>query len=177
MKSFSLCILFLLCLRDAACLSMSSNKKAGISRRSAFAAGGASIAAAFFGAPTPARARDEIEWTPFNGLIFNYRGGQYGGLDGSTLTEPSVPFREFGERLQAGEVEFVEFQAPDGDVGYVTFKSKGGEGQPKKIRIGDGYPIEQHDGWSSPAFVVRAVERYNVPYKFVVPGLEKYSTN
>lgn len=123
-----------------------------------------------------ASAQDEIEWTAFNGLIFNYRGGQYGGLDGSTLTEPSVPFREFGEKLKNDQVAFVEFMAPDGDRAYVTFKpTREGEAIPKPIRIGDGYPIEQHDGWSSPAFVVRAVTRYNVPYKFTVPGLAAYS--
>lgn len=146
-----------------------------VSRRTAFAASGAFLASVATGMSS-ASAQDEIEWTAFNGLIFNYRGGQYGGLDGSTLTEPSVPFREFGERLKNDEVAFVEFMAPDGDKAYVTFKpTKEGEAIPKPIRIGDGYPIEQHDGWSSPAFVVRAVTRYNVPYKFTVPGLAAYS--
>jgi hypothetical protein len=52
--------------------------------------------------------------------------------------------------------------APDGDAAYATFK----EGNGKPIRIGEGYPIEQHDGWSSPAFAVRIVKDANVPYKF-----------
>ena len=42
-----------------------------------------------------------------------------------------------------------------------------------KIRIGEGYPIEQHDGYSSPAFAIRTVKNANVPYKFVVPALAK----
>jgi hypothetical protein len=122
-------------------------------------------------APDMAVAQDEIPITPFNGLIFNYRNSDVPfGLDASTLDEPSIPFKEFAERLQKGDVKFVEFQAPFGDVAYVTFKD--GDGKP--IRVGEGYPIEQHDGWSSPAFVVRAVENQNVPYKFSVPGLEKY---
>ena len=121
-------------------------------------------------APNAVMAQDEIPITPFNGLIFNYRGSDYGGLDASTLDEPSVPFREFAERLSKGEVKFVEFLAPNGDEAYVTFK----EGDGKPIRIGEGYPIEKHDGWSSPAFVVRAVENYKVPYKFTVPGLAAY---
>ena len=163
-----------------ACLSLSEASgysiggKRDVSRRTAFAAG--SVFLASLATPNSVLAQDEIEWTVFNGLIFNYRGGQFGGLDGSTLTEPSVPYREFGERLKNGEVAFVEFMAPDGDKAYVTFKpTKEGEAAPKPIRIGDGYPIEQHDGWSSPAFVIRAVTRYNVPYKFTVPGLAAYS--
>jgi hypothetical protein len=78
-------------------------------------------------------AQDEIPITPFNGLIFNYRGSDYGGLDASTLDEPSVPYKEFAERLVKGEVEFVEFMAPDGDAAYVTFKSASS----KPIRIGE----------------------------------------
>jgi hypothetical protein len=38
-----------------------------------------------------------------------------------------------------------------------------------------GYPIEQHDGYSSPLFCVRAVKNANVPYTFVVPALMKKS--
>jgi hypothetical protein len=121
----------------------------------------------------PAMAQDEVEWNVFNGLIFNYRGGGFNGLDASTLDEPSVPFLEFGSRLQKGQVAFVELYAPDGDVAYATFKSEDGKLE-KPIRIGQGFPIEQHDGYSSPAFVVRALKNYNVPYKFTVPGLEQY---
>lgn len=142
----------------------------GTSRRSLLSGALAASFLGAFAAPNTAMAQDEIPITPFNGLIFNYRNSDsYGGLDASTLNEPSVPFKEFAERLQKGEVSFVEFLAPDGDAAYVTFK--GTEG---KIRVGEGYPLEQHDGWSSPSFVVRAVANNNVPYKFIVPGLEKY---
>jgi hypothetical protein len=129
-------------------------------------------AAALVGASRPAMADDEIKIDVFNGLIFNYRGNGFNGLDASTLDEPSIPFLEFGARLQKGEVEFVEFLAPDGDAAYATFKTDGEAEAP--IRIGEGFPIEQHDGYSSPAFVVRALKNYNVSYKFTVPGLEKY---
>jgi hypothetical protein len=133
---------------------------------------GGAFAATLLTGTKPAMAQDEIPITPFNGLIFNYRGSDYGGLDASTLNEASVSYKEFAERLVKGEVKFVEFMAPDGDAAYVTFK--GGEASSKPIRIGEGYPIEQHDGWSSPAFVVRTVKNYNVPYKFTVPGLAAY---
>ena len=73
-------------------------------------------------------------------------------------------------------MKFVEFLAPNGDAAYVTFKegSEGAGGSSsnnKPIRIGEGYPIEDPEGWSSPAFVIKAVAKKKVPYKFVVPGL------
>mmetsp|Transcript_23665 Transcript_23665/g.26337 ORF Transcript_23665/g.26337 Transcript_23665/m.26337 type:complete len:240 (+) Transcript_23665:64-783(+) len=148
--------------------------------------------------PLPAHAeqgketRQGNEVTAFNGLAFNYKGGDFGGLDASTIEEPTVSYKEFNERMKAGEVVFVEFMAPDGDVAYATFKetvlpnkeqgSEGGENIAtapttttpignKKIRIGEGYPIEQHDGYSSPMFCIRAVKNAGVPYKFTVKGL------
>lgn len=139
-----------------------------LSRRSLLSG---ALAASFLAvSPNTAVAQDQIEITPFNGLIFNYRGSDSdSSLKASDLNEPSVSFAEFNERLKKGEVAFVEFLAPDGDAAYVTFKDKEGS-----IRVGEGYPIEKHDGWSSPSFVVRAVANNNVPYKFTVPGLEKY---
>ncbi|KAL3943956.1 MAG: hypothetical protein SGBAC_001990 [Bacillariaceae sp.] len=123
-----------------------------------------------------AEYRQGIEVNAFNGLIFNYRGGEFSGLDASTLKEPSVPYATFCERLSKGEVELVEFMAPDGDAAYVTFKPKEGEATATPIRIGEGFPIEQHDGYSSPMFVVKTLKKYEVPYKFTVPGLAKYSS-
>lgn len=123
-----------------------------------------------------AEYRQGIEVNAFNGLIFNYRGGEFSGLDASTLNEPSVPYATFCERLSKGEVERVEFMAPDGDAAYVTFKPKEGEATATPIRIGEGFPIEQHDGYSSPMFVVKTLKKYEVPYKFTVPGLAKYSS-
>eukprot|EP00548_Thalassiothrix_antarctica_P008583 CAMPEP_0194142390 /NCGR_PEP_ID=MMETSP0152-20130528/11649_1 /TAXON_ID=1049557 /ORGANISM="Thalassiothrix antarctica, Strain L6-D1" /LENGTH=187 /DNA_ID=CAMNT_0038841315 /DNA_START=86 /DNA_END=649 /DNA_ORIENTATION=+ len=136
------------------------------------AAGGSFSAVAFFGAP--ALAEQEAEYrqgnkvTPFNGLAFNYRGGDFGGLDASEINEPTVSYKDFNEKLKAGEVAFVEFMAPDGDIAYVTFKN---DENNRKIRIGEGYPIEQHDGFSSPMFCVRAVQDAGVKYKFSVKGL------
>jgi hypothetical protein len=64
-------------------------------------------------------------------------------------------------------VTFVEFLAPYGDVAYATLQSNNG----RPIRVGAGYPIEQHDGYSSPAFAIRTVANAGVPYKFTVPAL------
>lgn len=118
--------------------------------------------------------RQGIEVNPFNGLAFNYKGGDFGGLDASELNEPSVSYSDFNQRLKAKEVDFVEFMAPDGDVAYATFKPKEGEAKQPAIRIGEGYPIEQHDGYSSPMFCIRAVKNAGVPYKFTVPGMAKF---
>jgi hypothetical protein len=87
--------------------------------------------------------RGGVPLTPFNGLAFQYRGGNINtGLDASTLNEPSIPYMEFLDRLDKGQVEFVEFMAPNGDAAYVTFKATEGETNSKPIRIGEGYPIE-----------------------------------
>ena len=115
--------------------------------------------------------RQGNEVNAFNGLAFNYRGGEFGGLDATTLEEPTVTYKDFNEKMKAGDVTFVEFLAPDGDVAYATFK----DDDKGKIRIGEGYPIEQHDGYSSPMFCIKAVKKAGVPYKFTVKGLEKYS--
>jgi hypothetical protein len=139
------------------------------------------VAATFFlaqpaSAAQEAEYRQGIEVTAFNGLTSNYRGGSFGGLDAEDLNEASVSYADFNARLKAGEVEFVEFMAPDGDAAYATFKAmKEGDAKPLAIRIGEGYPVEQHDGYSSPMFCIRAVKNAGVPYKFTVPGLEKFS--
>jgi hypothetical protein len=122
------------------------------------------------GADTGAEVRGEAV-TPFNGLAFQYRGSDYGGLQASELDEKSVSYADFMTALKAGEIEFVEFMAPDGDAAYATFRGK------SPIRIGEGYPLEQHDGWSSPAFAIRAVKNAGVPYKFTVPALRAYQSS
>lgn len=117
----------------------------------------------------------EVRGTPvnaFNGLAFQYRGSEFNGLTASEINEPSISYQEFVSKLKTGDVLFVEFYAPDGDVAYATLKSTSNN-QSNKIRIGEGYPIEQHDGYSSPAFAIRTVKNANIPYKFVVPALAK----
>jgi hypothetical protein len=139
-------------------------------RRSFLQAG---VAATFLGgtatpswADTGAEVRG-IPVTPFNGLMFQYRGYEFDGLKASDLDEDSIPYVDFVAKLKSGEINFVEFLAPDGDVAYATFRDG------KRIRIGEGYPVEKHDGYSSPAFAIRTVKNAGVPYKFVVPALAK----
>jgi len=137
--------------------------------------------------------RGGVKLTPFNSLAFNYREGESPTTDVAALEEDSISYADFLEKLNSDQVEFVKFLAPNGDVAYATFKStaavaaaEGEEGSgssavgtsttttttsSKPIRIGEGYPIEDPEGWSSPAFVIKAVAKKKVPYKFVVPGL------
>jgi hypothetical protein len=123
----------------------------------------------------PAQAADtgaQVRGTPvnaFNGLTFQYRGNDFNGLRATDLEEPSISYRDFCEELKTGRVVLVEFLAPNGDVAYATTTLTNGSQQ--RIRIGEGYPIERHDGYSSPAFAIRTVQNAGVPYKFVVPSL------
>lgn len=118
----------------------------------------------------------EIE--SWNSLIYNFKNNRLdGGLDAKTLKEPSISFTEFGEKLKNGEVTFVEFLAPNGDVAYATVKkSKNakGKGSTERLRIGQGYPTTSKNSWSSPDYVIRAVSNFGVPYAFTVPALSKY---
>jgi len=116
---------------------------------------------------TPAISATPEGYTTMNGLIFNYRGADFGGQGASDIKEPSISYKDFLTKLSAGEVTFVKFLAPDGDIAYATFKAPEGESAAPPIRIGEGYPVEKHDGWSSPAFAIRSVKDKGVPYKFV----------
>jgi hypothetical protein len=155
------------------------------SRRSFLGGAAAALVGAAVLAPEPASAKlgkiekDGVvqkEMKSFNDLIYFFKDETLNGIDASKLKELSVPFIEFGERMKKGEVAFVEFIAPNGDVAYVTFKQGPDDKEPpKKIRIGQGYPTESRESWTSPAYVIRSVSNFGVPYKFTVPGLAKYS--
>lgn len=86
---------------------------------------------------TPALAEVDVRGTavtPFNGLMFQYRGSEFGGLTAGDLNgEESITYADFMDKLKAGQVESVEFLAPDGDKAYATLKESG-----KSIRIGEG---------------------------------------
>ena len=99
-------------------------------------------------------------------------GGESPTVDPSALKEDTISYADFLDKLNSDQVTFVRFLAPNGDAAYATIKSTGeGGGTDKPVRIGEGYPIEDPEGWSSPAFVIKAVAKKGVPYKFVVPGL------
>jgi hypothetical protein len=176
----------LLCASSTGALSVpnkTTGNKVQAGRRS-FIIGGAAALLAGTSMAAPASAAFRLgdpnsvigrEIQSFNGLIYNFKNTALdGGLDASKITEDSVPFIEFGEKMKNGEVAFVEFMAPNGAVAYATFKDKGGKSS-TPIRIGQGYPTGAKNSWSSPDFVIRSVSNFGVPYKFTVPGLKKYS--
>jgi len=81
------------------------------------------------------------------------------------------PIVEFLMRIDKDEFESVEFMASSGDAAYATFKTKEGETKEKPIRIGGGYPLEDPEGWSPHAFIVKIAKKKDMTYKFTVSGL------
>ena len=99
-----------------------------------------------------------------------YTGGDSPTVDASKIDEESITYADFLSKLESDKITHVTFLAPNGDKAYATVKNEDGT-ENKPIRIGEGYPMEDPNGWSSPAFVVKAVAKRGVPYEFVVPGL------
>lgn len=117
------------------------NGDAMVSRRSLFSACAATVSlwgacASISRADTGAEVRG-TQVNAFNGLIFNYRGNEFGGLKASDIDEPSVSYADFMGKLKEGKVQFVEFVAPDGDKAYATFLGDDGKAE-APLRIGEG---------------------------------------
>ena len=163
----------------ASASGLSVQPKGTTSRRAMLTGGAAALVAGVAASPAPADAAPLGAGTPvgreidtFLSLIYNFKNTDLaGGLDASKLNEESISFIDFGEKMKNGDVTFVEFMAPSGDVAYATFKAGGKE---QTLRIGEGYPATMKGGWSSPDYVIRSVSNFGVPYKFTVPGMRKY---
>lgn len=74
--------------------------------------------------------------------------------------EESITFKSFLDSLDKGLVAKVDFLA-GGNKAY-AFVKPSASGEATRIRVGEGYPDEQGDGWSSPLWVVRALNDRNV---------------
>lgn len=86
---------------------------------------------------------------------------EYPGAPAPT-DEDSITFKSFLESLDKGLIAKVDFAA-GGNKAYAFVKpSGGGEGEPTRIRVGEGYPDDQGNGWSSPLWVVRALNDRHV---------------
>ena len=80
--------------------------------------------------------------------------------------EESITFKSFLDSLDKGLVAKVDFLS-GGDKAYAFLKpSGGGDGELTRIRVGQGYPDEQGNGWSSPLWVVRALNDRKVRCTF-----------
>lgn len=87
---------------------------------------------------------------PYGDLGFN-------GLPAEQATPGSMPYPEFLKAIKAKKVEGVVFQPPNGDVAYALIDGK-------SVRMGEGWPVEIANSWSSPTWVVRILENEGVPY-------------
>ena len=154
-------------------------REPGVSRRALMeklvVASSSAVVAATVVAPQEASAAEspvKREINSFIDLVYNFKNTALdGGLDASTLNEPSISFIDFGEKMKNGDVKFVEFIAPRGEIAYATIADGKKE---TRLRIGQGYPTGGRNSWSSPDYVIRSVSNFGVPYKFTVPALSKY---
>jgi len=93
---------------------------------------------------------------------WEYAAGGYGGLDDkgaeAVVDEESIDYVKFLDAVSDKKVERVDFYGPMGDIAYAMV---GG----KKIRIGEGFPVERSRGYSSPLWVARILDNYRIPYK------------
>jgi len=89
---------------------------------------------------------------PYGDLGFN-------GMPADKAPPGSLPYPEFLNKIKEKKVEGVVFEPPMGDVAYALIDGKA-------VRIGEGWPTEVANSWSSPTWVVRILENEGVPYKF-----------
>ena len=75
---------------------------------------------------------------PYGDLGFN-------GLPAEQATPGSMPYPEFLKAIKAKKVEGVVFQPPNGDVAYALIDGK-------SVRMGEGWPVEIANSWSSPTW-------------------------
>ncbi|GAB0496536.1 hypothetical protein MMPV_007849 [Pyropia vietnamensis] len=71
---------------------------------------------------------------------------------------PSLPYVDFLDAVARGEVVRVDFY----DAGNVALAVVAGA--PAPVRLGEGYPIDVDDGWSSPLWCMRVLADRGVPY-------------
>ncbi|CAM9327590.1 unnamed protein product [Choristocarpus tenellus] len=106
---------------------------------------------------------------PFTSICLGFGCGGFQGLDYNGAPAPtdedSIPLAVFLAALDKGTVVKVEFTS-GGNKAYAFLKPTSGNGEPSRIRVGEGYPEEKGNNWSSPLWVVRAVKEKNVPYTF-----------
>lgn len=102
-----------------------------------------------------------------NSLQFNYQNSDAPPPADPSLdkNELQITYDQFLSLLTDKKIKKAEFSSA-GNVCYVEV-----EGVGKMVRIGEGYPVEDPKGWSSPSFVIRSLKDKNVPYEYKVVGL------
>ncbi|CAM9964017.1 unnamed protein product [Ectocarpus sp. 8 AP-2014] len=138
--------------------------------RAAVAAAVATSVAILSTASVPAALAEELPpgTNPFTSICMGFGCGEFQGLDypgaPAPTDEDSITFKSFLQSLDKGLVTKVDFLA-GGDKAY-AFVKPDAAGEATRIRVGEGYPDEQGNSWSSPLWVVRALNDRNVPYHF-----------
>ncbi|KAG8457338.1 hypothetical protein KFE25_014067 [Diacronema lutheri] len=132
----------------------------------AVAARRAFTAAAFLGTaigPAVAQDRSIFDSTCLGFGCNNYNGQGFGGMAAPT-DEATMPFAQFAAQLkdpeQRARVAKVDIYGAGGDKVYVSFADG------TKARLGEGLPIDDSNGWSSPLWLVRILDNVNVPHAY-----------
>jgi hypothetical protein len=120
--------------------------------------------AALLGAAFAAQAQASVfDSTCFGFGCNTYNGVDYGGMAAPT-DEESIPFKDFMATLASPElrakVSKVDIYGAAGDRVYVTTADG------KRMRLGDGLPIEDSKGWSSSLWLVRILDNVSVPHTY-----------
>ena len=165
--------------------SSSSSSSSSSSRRRFLSSFASSAAAGSVLRPAPSLADDpstsalnrqllEKGVNPFNSACMGFGCSDANGLEFGGKPKPppgvdSISYPDFLQALKDKKVSFVEFSAGMNDA-YATITDVN-NGAP--ILIGEGYPIEKGDGWSSPLFVVRTLDNMDVPHKVKFEYMKK----
>lgn len=108
----------------------------------------------------------EVPVDPFNSMCLGFGCNAVRGVEQNTgapkpLDEDSIDWQTFLGLVDAKGVKRVEF----GDVNMTkAWAVLDGD---KRVLIGEGYPLDQGDTWSSPLFVARILQNNNIKYSFI----------
>lgn len=108
----------------------------------------------------------------------DYRGQTFNGLTNAPTN--SMPYTDFLSAIKEKRVVGVDFKGPNGDEAYALIKEPAEGGKSCKsydpdgavieglcrLRMGEGWPVEDSAGWSSPTWVVRILTNEDIPYSF-----------
>lgn len=152
--------------RPAAVRAARTGAGATAERRAFLAAG--ILAAAVAVAPPPAGAKENFPSSVFDSTCLGFGCNSYGGIGFGGMAAPtdedSIPFVDFTAQLKdpdaKSKISRVDIYGSAGDKVYVTYADG------KKIRLGEGTPIEDDKGWSSSLWLVRILDNVSVPHTY-----------
>lgn len=106
------------------------------------------------------------------GFFAGFGCGSYNGVDFNGASKPDEPNIDMPSFLKAvDERRVVDVELLDGgNIAYATVRqasaAEGGADSPAtaRLRIGEGFPVENGKTWSSPLWVVRILKDKQIPY-------------